>query len=330
MDVLAERLGMSPLELRRKNLLRDGDRFATGEVMHDVHFEDCLQAAADAVGYEDDPRGKGLCVLLKGMQTPSRAAIIGASARRSATSCARRRARWARASGARSSSWPPSCSAASRGRSSCPTRHRQLAVRHPHDLQPLDAHDGPRADRSGRRPASQRRRGGLRRGARRGRPGPRHRAGHRLHRTGTRAPPRAQVDVDEETGQLTVEQLHGVAYAGRVVNRAGAELQNEGSLIMGLGTALFEAIDFGDGQVANANLSDYNVPAPGDLPAALHATSSSSATAPRSHGLGETVAAAGARGHRQRARSRSACTSASCRSPPSACSTPSTRGTARA
>ena len=44
MDVLAERLDMSPLELRRMNLLREGDRFATGEVMHDVRFEDCLQA----------------------------------------------------------------------------------------------------------------------------------------------------------------------------------------------------------------------------------------------------------------------------------------------
>ena len=75
MDLLAERLGISPLELRLRNLLRDGDRFATGETMHDVHFEECLRAAADAVGYEEDPRGKGLCVLLKGMQTPSRAAI---------------------------------------------------------------------------------------------------------------------------------------------------------------------------------------------------------------------------------------------------------------
>ena len=36
MDVLADRLGMSPLQLRRRNLLRDGDVFATGEVMHDV------------------------------------------------------------------------------------------------------------------------------------------------------------------------------------------------------------------------------------------------------------------------------------------------------
>jgi CO/xanthine dehydrogenase Mo-binding subunit len=76
----------------------------------------------------------------------------------------------------------------------------------------------------------------------------------------------AHVAVDEETGKLTVENLHGVAYAGRVINPPGAELQNEGSLTMGLGTALFEAIEFADGQVSNANLSDYNVPAIGDLP----------------------------------------------------------------
>src|SRR4029079_2591286 len=75
MDALAEELGMSPLDLRRRNLLRDGDVFATGEVMHDVHFEECLDAAARAVGYAEDPRGAGLCVLLKGMQTPSRAAV---------------------------------------------------------------------------------------------------------------------------------------------------------------------------------------------------------------------------------------------------------------
>jgi CO/xanthine dehydrogenase Mo-binding subunit len=75
MDILAGRLEMTPLDVRRRNLLREGDRFATGEVMHDVRFDECLQAAADAVGYEQDPRGKGLCVLLKGMQTPSRAAV---------------------------------------------------------------------------------------------------------------------------------------------------------------------------------------------------------------------------------------------------------------
>ena len=55
---LAGRLDMSPLELRRRNLLRDGDRFATGEVMHDVHFEECLQAAPTRSATSEDPRAR--------------------------------------------------------------------------------------------------------------------------------------------------------------------------------------------------------------------------------------------------------------------------------
>ena len=66
--------------------------------------------------------------------------------------------------------------------------------------------------------------------------------------------------VDEETGKIDVVRLHAAIYAGRVVNRPAAELQNEGSMIMGLGTALFESVVFADGQVVNANLSDYAVP----------------------------------------------------------------------
>jgi CO/xanthine dehydrogenase Mo-binding subunit len=96
------------------------------------------------------------------------------------------------------------------------------------------------------------------------------------------------VTVDEETGRLTIEHVHGVAYAGRVVHQEGAELQNEGSLTMGLGTALFEAIDFADGQVANANLSDYNVPAIGDLPKRFTHELIEREGA-EVHGLGETV-----------------------------------------
>ena len=40
-------------------------------------------------------------------------------------------------------------------------------------------------------------------------------------------------------------------------------------MIMGLGTALFESNEFSEGQITNANLSDYNVPAMDDMPAAL-------------------------------------------------------------
>src|ERR671921_418348 len=124
MDLLADKLGMDPLELRMKNLLKDGDKYCTGETMYDVHFERLLQGAAE-------------------------------------------------------------------------------------------------------------------------------------------------VEVDEETGRFRVMKLHAPIYAGRVINRPAAELQNEGSMIMGLGTALFESNEFAEGQITNANLSDYNVPAMDDMPATL-------------------------------------------------------------
>ncbi len=79
----------------------------------------------------------------------------------------------------------------------------------------------------------------------------------------------AEVEVDEETGKFSVVRLHAPIYAGRVINRPAAELQNEGSMIMGLGTALFESNEFAEGQITNANLSDYNVPAMDDMPDTL-------------------------------------------------------------
>jgi CO/xanthine dehydrogenase Mo-binding subunit len=98
----------------------------------------------------------------------------------------------------------------------------------------------------------------------------------------------AHVTVDEATGRLTVEHLHASVYAGRVVNREGAELQNEGSMIMGLGTALLEGILFADGQVTNANFSDYNIPAAADLPRRMTHDLIEREGA-EVHGLGETA-----------------------------------------
>jgi CO/xanthine dehydrogenase Mo-binding subunit len=66
---------------------------------------------------------------------------------------------------------------------------------------------------------------------------------------------------------VTVLHLHTTTYAGRVVNRPGAELQTEGSMIMGLGSALFEEVAYEEGQVINANLSDYATPSFADMPA---------------------------------------------------------------
>jgi CO/xanthine dehydrogenase Mo-binding subunit len=287
MDVLAERLGMSPLELRRKNLLRDGDRFATGEVMHDVRFAECLQAAADAVGYEDDPRGKGLCVLLKGMQTPSRAAV---TVERTPVGYIVRSASCEMGQGVRRSIQlmaatllgcePGQVELPDPDTDTSPFDTRTTSSRSTHMMgRALAVAVEDLSSNGGRRGFGEiRNEGGLDPDTGQGI------ASTHWHQGAASA----RVSVDDETGKVTVEHLHGVAYAGRVVNRPGAELQNEGALTMGLGTALFEAIDFGDGQVANANLSDYNVPALADLPARFTHEIIEREGADV-HGLGETV-----------------------------------------
>jgi CO/xanthine dehydrogenase Mo-binding subunit len=98
----------------------------------------------------------------------------------------------------------------------------------------------------------------------------------------------AEVRVDEETGKVEVTRLHAAIYAGRVVNRPGAELQNEGSMIMALGSTLFEQVVLADGQVSNANLSDYAIPSAADVPAQLTHELIEREGA-EVHGLGETA-----------------------------------------
>src|SRR5437016_14240022 len=56
---------------------------------------------------------------------------------------------------------------------------------------------------------------------------------------------------------------------------------------MGIGTALFENIIFADGQVTNANLSDYNSPAAGDVPDLSYDLIEREGA--EIHGLGETA-----------------------------------------
>ena len=80
MDLIAERLGMDPLELRMKNLLVDGQAFATGDVMTDAHFRELLSGVAERIGWQagEGPirngskvRAKGLSCIIKGSITPS-------------------------------------------------------------------------------------------------------------------------------------------------------------------------------------------------------------------------------------------------------------------
>jgi CO/xanthine dehydrogenase Mo-binding subunit len=91
MDLIAERLALDPVEFRRKNLLRDGDFFATGEKLADLHYDELLdQVAADLQWTSSDARwldgnrpakekdvrrhGKGLALVIKATITPSTSA----------------------------------------------------------------------------------------------------------------------------------------------------------------------------------------------------------------------------------------------------------------
>jgi len=66
MDTIAHRLGIDPLEIRRKNLLRSGDVFATGQEMHDVFYSECLEATTDRLGWDTRSTEKGESVLKRG------------------------------------------------------------------------------------------------------------------------------------------------------------------------------------------------------------------------------------------------------------------------
>jgi CO/xanthine dehydrogenase Mo-binding subunit len=256
-------------------------------VMHDVHFEECLQAAADAVGYEEDPRGKGLCVLLKGMQTPSRARIavertpVGYVIRCASCEMGQGIRRSLQLMGARLLGCEP-------GQIEVPDPDTE---RSPFDTRTTSSRSTHMMGRALEEAVADLHANGGERGE-----GEIVNDGGLDPDTGQgvasthwhQGAAAAKVSVDEETGYVTVEHLHASIYAGRVVNRPGAELQNEGSMIMGLGTALLEGIDFADGHVTNANLSDYNVLAAGDLPRRLTHDLIERDGA-EVHGLGETA-----------------------------------------
>jgi nicotinate dehydrogenase subunit B len=70
----------------------------------------------------------------------------------------------------------------------------------------------------------------------------------------------------QASGQVEVTRVVTAFECGAVVNPDHLVNQIEGAVIMGLGGALYEAIDFGEGRIRNAQFSGYRVPRMGDLP----------------------------------------------------------------
>ena len=69
----------------------------------------------------------------------------------------------------------------------------------------------------------------------------------------------ALVEVDEETGKVTVLKVVAVHDAGRILNPTGAEGQIEGGVVMSLGYALMEQLLLDEGMVVNPSFADYKL-----------------------------------------------------------------------
>ncbi|MBZ5545875.1 MAG: molybdopterin-dependent oxidoreductase [Acidobacteriia bacterium] len=76
----------------------------------------------------------------------------------------------------------------------------------------------------------------------------------------------AEVTLDRATGSVRVVRVVTAFDCGAVVNPDGLKNQIAGANVMGLGGALFEAIDFENGRVLNNLFSLYRVPRFSDVP----------------------------------------------------------------
>ncbi len=74
------------------------------------------------------------------------------------------------------------------------------------------------------------------------------------------------VDLDVVGTEVRVRRVTVALDCGLTVNPDGAINQVEGSIVMGMGTALYEAIDFQNGRVLNAGFARYRVPRTSDAP----------------------------------------------------------------
>src|SRR6516162_10059174 len=78
-----------------------------------------------------------------------------------------------------------------------------------------------------------------------------------------------EVEVDTETGHVRITRIVNVIDCGRRINPRIVETQISGASLMQLGFTMFEKMHLDGGQVTNASLADYKIPAMRDVPAVM-------------------------------------------------------------
>jgi carbon-monoxide dehydrogenase large subunit len=75
-----------------------------------------------------------------------------------------------------------------------------------------------------------------------------------------------EIEVDEETGMVKVRRIVSAHDTGKSLNPLMVKGQIVGGVVMGLGYALHERIQFDDGQVVNPSFMDYKIPSSQEIP----------------------------------------------------------------
>jgi CO/xanthine dehydrogenase Mo-binding subunit len=75
-----------------------------------------------------------------------------------------------------------------------------------------------------------------------------------------------EAEVDQDTGAVRIHDVLLVADVGTIINPLAHQGQLEGGLMFGLGAALMEELTIQDGQVTTLTLGDYKVPCTMDTP----------------------------------------------------------------
>ncbi|HEX6438605.1 MAG TPA: xanthine dehydrogenase family protein molybdopterin-binding subunit [Candidatus Binatia bacterium] len=315
MDDIARRLGIDPLELRLKNLVREGDPFVTGHNLVSVGISDCAKRAAEAVGWQQDAeqapralsgkvRGKGMAVMIKTTMTPSNSsALVRLNADGSAvlltssveigqgtlTSLAQIVAEELGLPVDRVGVTFPDTDVTPFDQSTSSSRTvftmggaaRQAAHQirqqlleigarvfeaNVEDLQLVDGFLEVKGVPDKRRSIPQLFQ--ARYGAAVG-----NMVGSFDNQTSGGLDPTtgkgkgsvfyflsacaAEVEVDTDTGKVTVQQVISAVDAGKAINPRQCHMQNEGSMIMSLGSTLFEEMVFDNGQPINSTFLEY-------------------------------------------------------------------------
>jgi CO/xanthine dehydrogenase Mo-binding subunit len=84
MDMIAAKLGIDPVEIRKKNILREGDENVVGEITHSIGTRECLEKVAEFIEWGKKPeeeggpwrKGKGIAVGNKYSMAPTAVVAI--------------------------------------------------------------------------------------------------------------------------------------------------------------------------------------------------------------------------------------------------------------